>query len=69
MNKNYKKKDTFLIKKELLQQLYLLNSYCKINLRIKSKLSLKTHKYFVKLIKRLKILGILPFKFTINETF
>jgi len=68
MNKFYKK-DTGLSIEELLQQLHLLNFYYKINPRIHSTLSLKHHKYFVKLIKRLKILGILPFKNITDETF
>nr|AXP85369.1 ORF-F [Apicomplexa sp. WK-2018_Corallicola] len=68
MNK-FSKTDTGLIIEGLLQQLHLINSYYKINPRIKSNLSLKHHKYFVKLIKRLKILGILPFKSVTDETF
>ena len=68
MNKFYKK-DAGLSIEELLQQLQLLNSYYRINPRIKSNLSLKYHKYFVKLIKRLKILGILPFKTITDESF
>ena len=68
MNKKYQK-NTFLIIEDLLQQLHLINSYYKINPRINSNLSLKNHKYFFKLIKRLKILGILPFKSRTDETF
>lgn len=62
------KKNQYLNIKEFLEEIKILNSYYKINPRIKSKLLLKNHKYFVKMIKRLKIIGIIPFK-NLNHDF